>query len=301
MVYQPNAELKILVNGRAIDEYLHDDKFYVEGRRGSNYEIWYKNNTGTRQRVVLSVDGQNVMTGDATWERAYCVDPWQILCVPGWRKDANNVAKFFFSSVRDSYNQHNPTGQAQARNIGVIGCRVFNEKAKQWSYTLPTYHYHYHYPSQPVYGPFYSTSWGNVSSGTFTGASGGGNVGGGGGSFTNSIYTFNMAGGGDGHLGVACGGIGASFGGVASTPIMDCFMTQLEEQSVSANVGTGWGANQEFKTTDVYYDFEKNSCAELLIFYDDAKGLERRGINIRRPTPTVFPDAFPSDGCPPPR
>ena len=65
------SKLSILVNGREIDTYLKDGKIYVEGRRGKEYEIQYQNYFPKRQKIVLSVDGLNVITGDSTWERGY--------------------------------------------------------------------------------------------------------------------------------------------------------------------------------------------------------------------------------------
>lgn len=142
--------LSIVVNGREIDTYFHDGKTFIEGRKGSNYELRYRNNTSNKVKVVLSVDGLNVLSGDSDWEKGYIVDPWGSITVPGWSKDPNNVAKFKFSSIKNSYNEHNAAGDSA--NIGVIGAMVFKKLV-------------YHYPtlktfiSKPViydnYPPFY--------------------------------------------------------------------------------------------------------------------------------------------------
>ncbi len=284
MVYQASCDLKVLINDRFIDEYSKDGKNFVEGRKGSTYALKYRNNTCRRQKVVLSVDGLNVMTGDATWDRAYVVEPWGNITVPGWRKDAGNVAAFEFSSIKESYNQHNESGES--RNIGVIGCKVYNEVIKP----PPTVVHHWSYSPYiwPHYYPTYYNAL-NVCRGVRIGSS------------------YNM-----GDTEIKTGG--ASFASMSEgTPTMDCFQeTSFVGQNVvgdnvvkeqlapSANVGTGWGENKTFETTAVYYDFENNVFVTLLLYYDDRKGLQRRGIDIRdKVAPQAFPNAFP-DGCPKP-
>src|SRR5580765_4744887 len=90
--------LKVLVKNRPIDNYFHQGKTYIEGRKGSEYELEYTNPTAHRQKIIVSVDGLNVCSGDNNWEKGYVVEPYQNLIIPGWRKDSDNVAKFIFSS-----------------------------------------------------------------------------------------------------------------------------------------------------------------------------------------------------------
>lgn len=312
VMYQNGSEIKILVKNRPIDLYRHQNKFYVEGRKGSPYEIQYRNHTGKRQRIVLSVDGLNVMTGDATWDRAYCVEPYGIIVIPGWRKDASNVAKFIFSSLKGSYNQHNESGQA--RNIGVIGCRVYNEKIKP-QHDVIHHHWNWHYNPTPF---FYSTYNSPPLPYSVNNAA------------EQSSYNLNISGLASGAAG-STGPLGMSgtAGGVEnirsrprsagqhvnsskmcrsrsdseklSVPLSKLVADDDVSMKVSANVGTGWGGNKEFRTMEVHYDFEEFVSAELLIFYDDKRGLENRGINVKERfvTPNPFPNAFP-DGCPDP-
>ena len=265
-MYQSCTELMVLVNGRVVDEYKHENQYFIEGRKGSEYVVRYRNCTSFRQKIVVSVDGLNVMSGDNTWEKGYVVNPYQVVDIPGWRKDSDNVAAFKFSSVRGSYNQHNETGKVQ--NVGVIGCRVYLQKPTPVPAVpaVPVYH-HYHWNVQPSYNPPYHwTSWNT--SGT-SGGGGGGNV-----------------------VSGTSGVINASFN--ACTEDMS-----LEPKSI-ANVGTGWGDNKQFNTINVNYEFEQNIHSQLLLYYDDIKGLRNRGINVKEKYYSV-PNAFPGgDGCPPP-
>jgi len=290
MICVNNTTLSLLVNGRHIDEYLHDGKCYVEGRKGSEYSLYYRNMTARRQKVVASVDGLNVMSGDTTWNRGYVVDPWGTITIPGWRKDSGNVAAFEFSSRRGSYNQHNDAGDS--RNIGVIGCRVFNEVVKPPPRPLYSYHYHYSNPAPfhpncywNNYTPDLNISWGSTSAPDNLGGGGGG---------TSSAH--NLGGGGgnapEPHIGAAC---------MRSVDNMN--VNWVETQLGFPNIGTGWGDNMSFDTVDVYYVFEPNVFAELVLYYDDRRGLLNRGIRLRedRVSPQAFPNAFPSDGCPAPK
>ena len=256
-MYQSCTELMVLVNGRVVDEYKHENQYFIEGRKGSEYVVRYRNCTSFRQKIVVSVDGLNVMSGDNTWEKGYVVNPYQVVDIPGWRKDSDNVAAFKFSSVRGSYNQHNETGKVQ--NVGVIGCRVYLQKPTPVPAVpaVPVYH-HYHWNVQPSYNPPYH-------------------------------WTCNTMGSTGGN---SMGLPATSFNSMATVADVDV--------SVSANVGTGWGDNKQFNTINVNYEFEQNIHSQLLLYYDDIKGLRNRGINVKEKYYSV-PNAFPgSDGCPPP-
>ncbi len=285
----------VRVNGRHIDKYYKDDKWFVEGRKGSSYEIEFNNNSSQRKKIVVSVDGLNVVSGDNDWEQGYVVEPHQRLVIPGWRKDAGNVAKFIFSSLKGSYNQHNDVGNKL--NIGVIGCRVFDEVVEQ----KHPYHYHYHYNNpyyispyyipyyiSPYYIPYYTyptyvVPW-NDGVGIGSSIGGGYTTLTGGGSYNNlsdsavNLNTFNSA----GPASVACE--------VKSDPFigtMQCSYTcdnhsgpigaNLNQNSIQPTpqnaVGTGWGENKQFQTHDVNYQFSKNYSEdwseEVLIYIKD--------------------------------
>jgi len=66
------------------------------------------------------------------------------------------------------------------------------------------------------------------------------------------------------------------------------------------NMGTGFGKETEFRTKEV--EFERGvPLGTLLLYYDGAQGLRRRGIIVgQQPIPET-PQAFPADnGCVPP-
>jgi len=129
--------LDVRVNGRNLPQFYHHSKTWIEGRKGSEFTLFLRNNSHHRRKAVISVDGLNILTGDKNWERGYVLDPWDYIEVPGWRKDASNVAAFEFSSVKNSYNAHNASGDI--RNVGVIGAMGFDEIVEVT--VRPTYGY----------------------------------------------------------------------------------------------------------------------------------------------------------------
>jgi hypothetical protein len=283
------GKLNILVKNRVVDEFYHEGKTFIEGRKGSDYTIQYHNNSSNRVKVVLSVDGLNVISGDTDWTRGYVVESWATVNVPGWRKDNNNVAQFVFSSQRGSYNQHNDEGDA--RNIGVIGAMVFQERPQYiWNnLTIPVCGYH----KDTGYDPWKYDTY-NYSGSVARAASSKGN-------------RF-------GDAEVRAGGVvGSTLGGqatftatcnMAAQPQNSAFYAEPMAAAVEVNnVGTGWGSNQHFATHEVSYDFYDTTYETLTVYYDDIRGLRNRGIDIRYGKVKHDPNPFPKykDGCPPPK
>jgi len=103
-------------------------KKFVIGSSGSRYTIVVQNNAPSRLEVVVSVDGLDVLDGkDAAFtKRGYLIEPNGLIEIDGFRQSMNAVAAFRFGSVRDSYAEKKEGGSA--RNVGVIGVAVFNER-----------------------------------------------------------------------------------------------------------------------------------------------------------------------------
>lgn len=280
----------VVINGRSIDEYLHDGKTFVEGREGSEYEIYFQNHSGTRKKIVISVDGLNILTGNRDWKRGYVVDGWDNITIPGWRKDSGSVAAFEFSSIKDSYNQHNKSGDKN--NVGVIGLMVFEEK-----YVAPKVDiiHHYHYPLNPNPwwngGYWIDNQWYN-----YRGAG------------IGSSYTINSVGQNSIN---SINSVNCSY--TASVPLMETDRSATKSTSdegiavaaAASPLATGWGENKSFQTQNVSYEFNKKAQATMLIYYDSRKGLIKRGIKLNefvpnKPDPQAFPGLY-ADGCPSPK
>jgi len=120
-------EMQIRPNGRAAaDEYLHNGNIWIEGREGSKYTIYLKNNDWRRAQFIVSVDGLDVLDGlpAGIHSRGYVLSPNQSMEIPGWRLNNREAAEFYFSKKSNSY--VNQIGGTVA-NTGVIGGMVFGE------------------------------------------------------------------------------------------------------------------------------------------------------------------------------
>lgn len=122
-------EVNIKVKGKTIPSYFHEGDTWVEGRVGSEYTLEFKNNTNKNVLIVPSVDGLSILDGKPATSKSkgYIVNKWSSVEIPGWTLDNDNVAKFVFSSVDNSYSTYQ---SGNTDNNGVIGFKVFYEVEK---------------------------------------------------------------------------------------------------------------------------------------------------------------------------
>jgi hypothetical protein len=116
----------IAEDGQVLPTFWKDGRTYVLGAKGERYSVRIRNQSGSRVEFVAAVDGRDVLDGNpANWvKRGYIVNPWDQVVIDGFRLDANRVAAFRFSAVRDSY----AAQMGDARDVGVIGVAVFTER-----------------------------------------------------------------------------------------------------------------------------------------------------------------------------
>ena len=112
--------------GDRLPVYYHDGKMYVVGNPGNRYAVQVTNRTGARILAVISVDGVNVVSGETASysQTGYVFSPWQSYEITGWRKNQNEVAAFYFTSLSDSYAARTDRPQ----DVGVIGVALFREQ-----------------------------------------------------------------------------------------------------------------------------------------------------------------------------
>ncbi|MDR7194213.1 hypothetical protein [Luteimonas terrae] len=113
--------------GSAAHVVPHRGDDWIAGTPGAPYAIRLTNTTGSRVLVVLSVDGINAISGEtaAPSQTGYVLAPWQTTEITGWRKSHDDVARFEFAALGDSYAAR--TGRPD--NVGTIGIAVFGERA----------------------------------------------------------------------------------------------------------------------------------------------------------------------------
>ena len=123
------ADLSIYdrTQARRLEVYWHDGRAYVAGKPGNEYQITLRSRTGEDLLAVVSVDGVNVLSGQAASpsQDGYVVSSWDRLEIKGWRKNVGEVASFYFTSLGDSYAAR--TGRPD--DVGVIGVALF-ERAR---------------------------------------------------------------------------------------------------------------------------------------------------------------------------
>ncbi|MBI4509778.1 MAG: hypothetical protein HY698_09070 [Deltaproteobacteria bacterium] len=122
--------------GRILPTFAHRGRYYVLGDLGQRYSVRVINPTPRRIEVVISIDGLDAIDGrtaDYVHKRGYVVPPYGDVVVDGFRTSLASVATFRFSSVRDSYAGR----KGQARNVGVVGVAIFEERAHRPAYIPP--------------------------------------------------------------------------------------------------------------------------------------------------------------------
>jgi hypothetical protein len=113
--------------GQRLPTYYHQGRYWVAGTPGNKYAVSVGNRSGQRVMTVISVDGVNVVTGEAAApaQDGYVLEGGMRYEITGWRKSTEEVAAFVFTALPDSYAAR--TGRPG--NVGVIGVAVFREWA----------------------------------------------------------------------------------------------------------------------------------------------------------------------------
>lgn len=113
-------------SGTPLQQYPYRGDSFVAGAPGHRYAVRLTNRGNERVLAVLSVDGVNVISGEAaaTAQTGYVLDPYETTEVAGWRKNMNEIAAFEFTSLSESYAAQ--TGRPG--NVGIIGMAVFRER-----------------------------------------------------------------------------------------------------------------------------------------------------------------------------
>lgn len=126
-----NIEFSILINGSNPIQIYRDpitnSANFVEGRKGSEFQIQVKNNNYYRVCVIPSVDGLSTIDGKTATKDSpsFIIEPRSTIKIPGWTIDHNTISAFKFTDMSKSYSKE-VTGTDQ--KVGVVGIMVFNEK-----------------------------------------------------------------------------------------------------------------------------------------------------------------------------
>lgn len=290
----PVFQLKVLVNGKPIQEYHKDGNTFVEGRVNSNFELELKNLTCRKILVHPTVDGLSAMTGkEASMkdDEGYVLSPYQVMRVPGWRLNNQEIAQFVFAGSGQSYAEQTGKG----KDKGVIACAVWEEEIKFFE---PNW---YHNSTSGIFTLDRGIRYGNSGGGTYSANT----------PVQDSVTNVDL---------------NDSFSGESQTistlsldscnlnldhsnPVNVCNVDLCssvsfgEQQKTSNNIGTGFGKKANHRVYTV--TFNKSTSDPIVvatIYYDNIAGLKNRGIKIsKKKQATSLPNPFPADkGCAPP-
>lgn len=285
-------EARVVINGRPVTEYHHTDgNVYLEGRKGSEYELEVINHSLERILVVPAVDGLSVMDGKTAGldSDGYVINPRGTLRIPGWRLDNENVAKFVFGDTAKGYSAQSGQGST---NSGVIGFMVFRQQPSTFDVYNPFHvarNYSGNATSAEASSPW-STTCDMYSSSV-------------GGSLSKGLESF----GAQDAVYAAAEASPPRINESVSLRRLDvtakCAANVAQPVQVTPELATGFGRKDQFNTVDVTFDKRdaNNPDAIMVMYYDSLRGLEKRGIVVRKEaTPQAFPRYSSSKGCTPP-
>jgi len=304
-----NVTIEVLVRGKPVREYKHTDGYtYIEGRKGTEFELRIHNKTFTKILAVPSVDGLSVMDGKpaSSDSSGYIVGAYRRVTIPGWRLDDSEVAKFAFEDEKRSYAE--ATGEGG--NQGVISVMVFEEKIKVSSNTVTIVNQHPwgYWPAEwpgrytwqiggskhswDVGGPVYGSTTGSPPMGGGTSTSCGTSLGNISAQNNNMSFTSNETKSFKADKGLDRG--------INVNHVSDSyFLAEAKEKEEKLGVGFGDAEGHQINRVE----FERGQNYGLIsLYYDTRKGLEKRGIQVVNIPESSRPNPFPGndEGCVPP-
>ena len=264
----------VCINGTKVKEhYGRDEGVYIEGRRGSEFTLKFRNRTYEKVLVVLSVDGLSVMDGKPASEKSggYLCDPCATIDIPGWRINSDKVAKFQFQPQGDRSNKTyveelvSEGFNVDPENQGVIGVMVFKQEPLL-NMNLNSNIHHYHHYEQPY--PYTYINRNDLTRGVGT-------------CLSDDAQVFTAS----------------NFVGLNSCNSMGMAQNaSLSASAASPSLGTAFGEDKKFATSEVEFKRQLNATWRGAIFYDTKSNLQKKGIVFDDYVRT--PNAFPAEtGC----
>lgn len=123
-------------SGRPFPALRQGSRVVSMGDPGERYSLLIENDSGRRFEIVASVDGLDVLDGEDgnVQKRGYLIGAYSSASIDGFRRSDAEVAAFRLGNVARSY----AASKGKARNVGVIGFALFDERAPA-AYYPPRY------------------------------------------------------------------------------------------------------------------------------------------------------------------
>lgn len=293
-------EACIHVNGKPVTEVVHNGQTYIEGRKKTTYELYFRNNSHTNVLVVPSVDGMSVIDGESAGKQSpgYVVGPWSDVTIPGWTVNGDEAAEFVFHAQGAHWGDEETYAEAKgadSSNQGAIGFMVFLQKPK---------------PIRKSYDSGRMKSSKNMfdMAGNGTGnAPPNSMLRGAGGSVlsndqtaNNILYSSNVSSSVAGAVNTVDTILTTSAGTLTMDNIPAGSYVELDKDD-GKSLGTGFGDAVEFETQKVEFERVKNPCAAFAFYYDTLKNLRKVGVPVQHfnrhyseavsSAPNPFPDS----------
>lgn len=296
-----NIDVRVLIKGRPIKEYLSGGDIFVEGREGSPFELQITNRNHFNVEAVLSVDGLSIIDGKLAGPESsgYFVARNDTVIVPGWMLNQDAVAEFVFSGKGKSYATLTTGSPA---NNGVIGAMVFAEGYNRAPPVRPSRQRQPLPRPAPViwHGSGIAHQYGSPMNPMLSGSASDVMRGMGVNTISHSVAHSATT--------QACSATMSQTGAFTSDTLDGGHADSYRSIARSAapksaavnNLGTGFGQETGFRTQEAAF-VRGDMIAMMVTYYDNRQGLQARGIDLgghRKPTPQAFPAM--ASGCKPP-
>lgn len=283
-IHNNGIDVSVTVNGRPVRTYLHEGRYFIESREGTEYVIEVKNSNWYRVEAVVAVDGLSVMNGKkaSVEDCGYVIPAYGSIKVKGYRKDLEEVGAFKFTKKENSYAS---ADKGDGSNVGVIAVAVWKEKI----YTKSVWH-----PGTTTTIWTSTPSW-MCGTGTYTCGSGGSSkiepI-----SYTSGSLSSNVV------SSMSVTGVSGPSGpdGTEGPIGYNSILRSVSlDPQPSFGHGTTWGQKIQDKVTTT--TFERDGIIlQSEIFYNSKENLEAMGIKLVQEKQVNFPTGFPASFATPP-
>ena len=284
---QYNIEVDILVDGKSVRRYPHQNRTFIPSKHRTEYTIRIRNRGLQRRLFVVTVDGLNVVDGNmgAESKAGYVINGYNTYEVKGYRTSNEVVHPFKFNRKGRSYAAKSDVTEGDTRNCGIIGVQVYCEKEILQCQTLINpvpypYQQYYRWGSQ-LYEPV--VTYGSLSSSN---------------SSTNNSEVLR------GISNTSPNTVNACMN-TAQNTVHACSTSQLAGWNSEQPIG-GFDTGTEFseqEVTDRVVDVDfliGHSLCTIDIYYATYEALKEMGVPVTRQAQVAFPESFPARFCRPP-